>query len=310
MGEKQNEKLKEITERLERGILEIFTSERYREYLQVMSRFHNYSLNNTVLIAMQKPEATLVAGFQAWKTKFGRTVKKGEKGIRILAPAPCKVKKEKLDPVTKLPVIGEDGEPVTEEKVTIPFYRTAYVFDISQTEGRELPSSALDELTGNVEQYKDFFAALERVSPYPIAFEEIHSAAYGYCDFVDKRIVVDVGMSELQNLKTTIHEIAHARLHDFDRNAPKEERPKIDRNTGEVQAESVAYTVCQHYGLDTSDYSFGYVASWSSGKTLPELRKSLETIKDAAAEIINGIDSYFVEINQEFDVEKAYGTAV
>lgn len=243
MGKKQNEKLKEITERLERGILEVFMSEHYQEYLRVMSRFHNYSLNNTVLIAVQKPEATLVAGFQAWRTKFGRKVKKGEKGIRILAPAPCKVKKEKLDPVTKLPVIGENGKPVTEEKVIIPFYRTAYVFDISQTEGRELPSVAVDELTGNVEQYKDFFAALERVSPYPIAFEEIHSAAYGYCDFVDKRIVVDVGMSELQNLKTTIHEIAHARLHDFDRNAPKEEQPKIDRNTREVQA---LYSVFQN----------------------------------------------------------------
>ena len=236
MGKKQNEQLEKITEQLEQGILKLFSSERYMEYLRVMSQFHRYSPSNIALITMQRPDATLVAGFRAWREKFGRTVKKGEKGIRILAPAPCKVKKEKLDPVTKLPVIGEDGEPVTEEKVTIPFYRTAYVFDISQTEGRELPSIALDELTGNVEQYKDFFAALERVSPYPIAFEEIHSAAYGYCDFVDKRIVVDVGMSELQNLKTTIHEIAHARLHDFDRNAPKEERPKIDRNTGEVQA--------------------------------------------------------------------------
>ena len=301
-SEKPAEKLKEITDRLEQGITELFESERYREYLQVMSKFHNYSFNNTLLIAMQKPDASLVAGFSAWKNTFKRNVVKGEKGIKIIAPSPFKIKQEveKIDPQTQQPVIGRDGKPVTEEKeVTIPAYKVVSVFDVSQTEGRELPNIGVDMLTGDVEQYRDFFAALEKTSPVPISFEEIAGGAHGYYHLEEKRIAIDEGMSEIQTLKTAIHEIAHAKLHDIDLNAPKEEQgDRPDRRTREVQAESVAYTVCQHYGLDTSDYSFGYVAGWSSGRELAELKASLETIRSAAAEIINGIDAQLAELKK------------
>lgn len=300
MGKKQNEKLEEITARLEQGILELFDSERFKEYLRVMSKFHDYSLRNTILIAMQKPDATHVAGFRTWQTKFGRTVKKGEKGIRILAPIPRKItqEKEKLDPDTKLPVIGEDGEPVMEEKeIVIPRYTVVSVFDVSQTEGRELPDIAVDELAGDVARYGDFFAALEKVSPYTIIFAAIPGAGHGCCIYTSKCIVVDEGMSELQTLKTTIHEIAHAKLHDTNAEVQTEKQARVDRQTREVQAESVAYTVCQHYGLDTSEYSFGYVASWSSGRPLPELKSSLEVIRRTAAEIINGIDRHFAGLH-------------
>ena len=252
-----------------------------------MSKFHNYSFNNTLLIAMQKPDASLIAGFTAWKNQFQRNVKKGEKGIKIIAPSPFKIKQEmeKIDPQTQKPVIGRDGKPVTEEKeITIPAYKVVSVFDVSQTEGKELPDIAVDALTGDVEQYSDFFAALEKTSPVPIGFEKIEGGAHGYYHLEDKRIALDEGMSELQTLKTAIHEIAHAKLHDIDRNAPKDEQqPRVDRRTREVEAESVAYTVCQHYGLDTSDYSFGYVAGWSSGRELAELKSSLETIRSSTA---------------------------
>ena len=302
-SEKPAEKLKEITDRLEQGITELFESERYREYLQVMSKFHNYSFNNTLLIAMQKPDASLVAGFSAWKNTFKRNVVKGEKGIKIIAPSPFKIKQEveKIDPQTQQPVIGRDGKPVTEEKeVTIPAYKVVSVFDVSQTEGRELPNIGVDMLTGDVEQYRDCFAALEKTSPVPIGFEKIAGGAHGYYHLEEKRIAIDEGMSELQTLKTAIHEIAHAKLHDIDLNAPKEEQgDRPDRRTREVQAESVAYTVCQHYGLDTSDYSFGYVAGWSSGRELAELKASLETIRSAAAEIINGIDAQLAELKKD-----------
>ena len=281
---------------MEQGITELFDSERYKEYLRVMSKFHNYSFNNTLLIAMQKPDASLVAGFTAWKNQFQRNVKKGEKGIKIIAPSPFKIKQEmeKIDPQTQKPVIGRDGKPVTEEKeITIPAYKVVSVFDVSQTEGKELPDIAVDALTGDVEQYSDFFAALEKTSPVPIGFEKIEGGAHGYYHLEDKRIALDEGMSELQTLKTAIHEIAHAKLHDIDLNAPKDEQqPRVDRRTREVEAESVAYTVCQHYGLDTSDYSFGYVAGWSSGRELAELKSSLETIRSAAADIINSIDGH------------------
>ena len=302
-GENSADRLKEITDRLEQGIKELFESERYKEYLRVMSKFYNYSFNNTLLIAMQKPDASLVAGFTAWKNNFKRNVIKGEKGIRILAPAPFKVKREmeKLDPQTQQPIIGKDGKPVTEEQeVTIPAFKVVSVFDVSQTEGKELPNIGVDELTGDVEQYKDFFAALERTSPVPIGFEKIESGAHGYYHLEEKRIAIDEGMSELQTLKTAIHEVSHAKLHDIDLNAPKDEQQvRPDRRTREVEAESVAYTVCQHYGLDTSDYSFGYVAGWSSGKELTELKGSLETIRSAANEIINSIDEHLKEIQQE-----------
>ena len=300
-SEKPADKLKEITDRLENGIAGIFESEQYQAYLKTLSKFHNYSLNNTILIAMQKPDATHIAGYTAWKNDFGRQVNKGEKGIKILAPSPFKIKKEmdKIDPNTQRPVIGADGKPVTEEKeITIPAFKVVSVFDVSQTEGKELPTIGVDVLTGSVERYNDFFAALEKASPVPIAFENIEGSANGYFHLEDKRIAIKEGMSELQTLKTTIHEIAHARLHDKDTNS-KDEQPHADRNTREVEAESIAYTVCQHYGLDTSDYSFGYVAGWSGGKELTELKASLETIRSTAAELIKEIDGHFAELQQD-----------
>ena len=310
-SEKPAEKLKEITDRLEQGIAELFDSERYKEYLKVMSKFHNYSFRNTVLIAMQKPDASLLAGFSAWKNNFERNVMRGQKGIKIIAPSPYKIKQEmqKIDPHTQKPIIGKDGKPVTEEKeITIPAYKVVSVFDVSQTEGKELPDIAVDELTGDVDRYKDFFAALEKTSPVPIAFENIEGGSHGYYHLEDKRIAINEGMSELQTLKTAIHEIAHAKLHDIDLNAPKDEQqPHVDRRTREVEAESVAYTVCQHYGLDTSDYSFGYVAGWSSGRELSELKSSLETIRSAAAEIINSIDENLAELQKAQDKEQTAG---
>ena len=310
-SEKPTEKLKEVTDRLEQGITELFDSERYREYLRVMSKFHNYSFNNTLLIAMQKPDASLVAGFSTWKNNFGRNVIKGQKGIKIIAPSPYKVKQEmkKIDPHTQQPIIGKDGKPVTEEKeITIPAYKVVSVFDVSQTEGKELPDIAVDELTGDVERYRDFFAALEKTSPVPIGFEQIPGSSHGYYHLEDKRIAIQEGMSELQTLKTAIHEIAHAKLHDIDLNAPEnEQQPRVDRRTREVEAESVTYTVCQHYGLDTSDYSFGYVAGWSSGRELSELKNSLETIRSAAAEIINSIDETLAELSKAQDKEQTAG---
>ena len=302
-SEKPAEKLKEITDRLEQGITELFDSERYKEYLRVMSKFHNYSFNNTLLIAMQKPDASLIAGFSAWKNNFGRNVMKGQKGIKILAPSPFKIKKEmeKIDPQTGKAFIGKDGKPVTEEKeITIPAFKVVSVFDVSQTEGREIPNIAVNMLTGDVEHYKDVFAALEKTSPVPVGFEKIEGGAHGYYHLEDKRIALDEGMSELQTLKALIHEIAHAKLHDIDLNAPLEDlENRPDRRTREVQAESIAYTVCQHYGLDTSDYSFGYVAGWSAGRELAELKSSLETIRSTAAEIINSIDEHIAELQKE-----------
>ena len=307
-SEKPADKLKEITDRLEQGIKELFDSDRYKEYLRVMSKFHNYSFNNTLLIAMQKPDASLVAGFQSWKNNFKRNVVKGEKGIKILAPSPFKIRQEmeKIDPETQKPVIGADGKPVKEEKeITIPAFKVVSVFDVSQTEGKELPDITVDMLTGDVEHFKDVFAALEKTSPVPIGFEKIEGNSHGYYHLEEKRIAIDEGMSELQTIKTAIHEIAHAKLHDIDPNAPKEEQAdRPDRRTREVQAESVAYAVCQHYGLDTSDYSFGYVAGWSSGRELDELKSSLETIRSTAAEIINSIDEHLQEIQKEHDREQ------
>ena len=301
-SEKPAEKLKEITDRLEQGIAELFDSERYKEYLKVMSKFHNYSFRNTVLIAMQKPDASLVAGFSAWKNNFERNVMKGQKGIKIIAPSPYKIKQEmqKIDPHTQKPIIGKDGKAVTEEKeIQIPAFRVVSVFDISQTEGKELPALTY-ELTGNVEQYKDFFAALEKTSPFAIGFEALNDGIKGRCNYEEKRIFINEGMDELQNIKTAIHEIAHATLHDPGGDA--KDRPR--RNTREVEAESVAYAVCQHYGLDTSDYSFGYIAGWSSGKELAELKGSLETIRSTAANLIDTIDGHFAEIQQAQDKEQ------
>lgn len=295
-------KVKEITAQLEQGVKDLFESERYQSYLKAMSKFHDYSLNNTLLIVMQKPDASLVAGYGKWRDEFERHVKRGEKGIKILAPAPYTVKKEieKIDQDTGRPVMGADGKPVMEQQeVKIPAFKVVSVFDVSQTEGKEIPNIAADTLTGSVEQYEDFFKALEQTSPVPIGFEKIESGAHGYYHLEDKRIAIDEGMSELQTIKTLIHEIAHAKLHDIDLNAPEQQENRPTRRTREVEAESVAYTVCQHFGLDTSDYSFGYVAGWSSDKDIKELKASLEAIRTAASELITEINGNFTELQQQ-----------
>lgn len=302
-SEKQDDKVKEITDRLQKGIQKIFDSEQYKNYLRVMSSFHDYSLNNTLLIAMQKPDATLVKGFKAWQAKgIERHVKKGEKGIKIIAPAPFTVKqeKQKLDPAGK-PLFGEDGKPLVDvQEIKVPNYRVVSVYDVSQTDGKELPDISVDNLVANVEQYDDFFKALEKSSPVPIGFEQIDSGANGYFSLTgNKRIAIQEGESQLQTLKTAIHEIAHARLHDIDLNALKEEQNRVDRRTREVEAESVAYTVCQHFGLDTSDYSFAYIAGWSSNKEMSELKSSLETIQTAAKELITEIEGHFAELQKQ-----------
>ena len=300
-SEKPADKMKEITDRLEQGILGIYESDRYADYLRTMSKFHNYSFNNTILIAMQG--GSLVKGYKQWEKEFDRHVKPGEKAIKIIAPAPFTVKKqvEKIDPDTQKPVFDKDGKAVTEEKeIQIPAFRVVSVFDVSQTEGKELPDLGIKELTGDVEQYQDFFAALERTSPFDISFEALGGSVKGRCNYEENRIIINEGMDELQNIKTAIHEIAHATLHDPGGDA--KDRPR--RNTREVEAESVAYAVCQHYGLDTSDYSFGYIAGWSSGKELAELKGSLETIRSTAAKLIDTIDRHFAEIQQAQDKEQ------
>ena len=307
-SEKPAEKVKEITARLEQGVQAIFDSDRYKEFLTAMSKFHDYSLNNTILIAMQG--GNLVMGFRQWEKEFDRHVKKGEKGIKIFAPAPYKVKKlvDKIDPETRKPMLDREGKAIKEEKeITVPAFKVITVFDISQTEGKEFPDLSVKPLLADVEQYEDFFAALEKASPVPIAFEQITNGANGYFSLTDKRIAIKEGVSELQAVKTAIHEIAHAKLHDVDLNAPPEQQNRVDRHTCEVEAESVAYTVCQHFGLDTSDYSFGYVAGWSSGKEMTELKASLETIQTTAKELITEIEGHFTELQQQRQAEQEQG---
>ena len=299
-GQNSAERMKEITDRLETGIQELFESERYKAYLTTMSKFHSYSFNNTLLIAMQGGQ--LVAGYNKWRDDFHRNVKKGEKAIKILAPAPFKAKKEvqKLDAQGR-PVMGKDGKPVTEvQEIQVPAFKIVSVFDVSQTEGEPLPSIGVEELNGSVERYGEFFKALEQTSPVPIGFEDIPGGSHGYYHLTEKRIAIQEGMSELQTLKTAIHEIAHSKLHAIDPEAPAiEQGDRPDSRTREVQAESVAYAVCQHYGLDTSDYSFGYVAGWSSGKDLKELKASLETIRATAHELITTIDGHLAQLQKE-----------
>ena len=299
-GQNSAERMKEITDRLETGIQELFESERYKAYLTTMSKFHSYSFNNTLLIAMQGGQ--LVAGYNKWRDDFHRNVKKGEKAIKILAPAPFKAKKEvqKLDAQGR-PVMGKDGKPVTEvQEIQVPAFKIVSVFDVSQTEGEPLPSIGVEELTGSVERYGEFFKALEQTSPVPIGFEDIPGGSHGYYHLTEKRIAIQEGMSELQTLKTAIHEIAHSKLHAIDPEAPAiDQADRPDSRTREVQAESVAYAVCQHYGLDTSDYSFGYVAGWSSGKDLKELKASLETIRTTAHELITTIDGHLAQLQKE-----------
>lgn len=295
MAENRNaQQVREITDKLEQGIKELFESERFKEYLRTMSKFYNYSFNNTLLIAMQKPEATYVAGYTSWQRNFDRQVMKGEKGIKILAPAPYKAQeeREKIDPLTQKPVIGADGKAVTETiEVLRPAFKVVSVFDVSQTDGKELPDIIVDELKGTVENYEAFFDALKQESPVSISFEDIPGGAKGFFSPVESRIAIQEGMSEIQTVKTAIHEIAHAKLHAFKPDEKAAPEDKKDRHTKEVEAESVAYTVCQRYGIETSDYSFGYIAGWSSGKETKELKSSLDTIRKTAAEMIEGIDA-------------------
>lgn len=292
----QSQQIKEITDKLEQGVKDLFESDNYKNYLKTMSRFTSYSLNNTLLIAMQKPDATLVASYGTWK-HFNRQVLKNSKSIKIIAPCPYKKKVEtEITDTDGKKVLGKDGKPITKEseKVLMGF-KVANVFDYAQTGGEPLPELA-HKLDGSVDGYSDFMLALEQFAPVPIEFKAIDGSANGYYHLIDKNIVVDADMSQMMHCKTAIHEITHALLHDKDNGLEKDALP--DKQTKEVQAESVAYTVCQYYNLDTSDYSFGYVAGWSSNKDLKELKSSLETIRQTAQTIISGIDQKLDAIRQ------------
>ncbi|MBR2820254.1 MAG: hypothetical protein IKD91_00070 [Clostridiales bacterium] len=305
--EVRKNKVQEITDRLETGIKELFDSEKYVTWLNTMSKFHEYSLNNTILIAMQRPDATMVAGYTQWQKDFERNVNKGEKAIRILAwnPHKEKVERDKIDPETHEPVKDENGNTVKEiAEVQRPSYKVVNVFDVSQTEGKEIPTLAT-ELQGNVRNFQDFFEALKKTCPVPIEFENINGSARGYFHQKDQRIAIQEGMSEIQTIKTAIHEMAHQKLHSVEQEnnqsyqSKKQEEKAQTRSEKEVEAESVAYTVCQHFGIDTSDYSFGYVAGWSQGKEMAELKASLLTIRRAAASMIDDIEGHIKEIHLE-----------
>lgn len=302
----QFEKVKAITDQLEAGIKALFESDAFKNYLSTLSKFHDYSLNNTILIAMQKPDATLVAGYTAWQKQFGRQVQKGETGIKILAPTPYKKKMEvdRIDPATGKAVLNPDGSRAKELKeIMVPAFKVVNVFDVSQTDGRPLPTIGVDELTGDVHGFEMFAEALKQSCPVPIAFENIDSGAKGYYHTVDHRIAIQEGMSEVQTVKTMIHEMAHQKLHSIDPKELSREEPRLTRNAKEVEAESVAYTVAQHYGIETSDYSFAYIAGWSEGKDTPELKASLDRIRKAADEMITGIDTQLQILQREKTAE-------
>lgn len=309
------DRLRKITDSIEQGIKDLFEGEKYRQYLRTMSRFHRYSVNNTLLIAMQRPDATHVAGFSKWRDQFGRHVRKGEKGIQIIAPTPYKKKVDavKLDPDTKTPVLDQNGNAIMEEiEIKIPMFRVVSVFDVSQTEGRSLPEIVSD-LTGDVQQYDAFMDALRRASPVPVSIEPIAPTTDGYFSLTEQSITIREGMSEVQTVCAAVHEIAHAKLHNYAMANTKsevyEETPKKDQRTKEVEAESIAYAVCQYYGIETAENSFGYIAGWSKGKDLEELRASLETINQTASEIIVDIDRLFIQLCEkrgtEISVENA-----
>ena len=365
MAEKQSnrDRLKEITDSIEKGIQELFQSEKYRQYLRTMSRFHKYSVNNTMLIYMQKPDATVVAGFNKWRDQFGRNVLKGEKGIKIIAPTPYKKKIEeaKLDPDTKLPMLDADGKAIMEEKeIKIPMYKPVTVFDVSQTEGKPLPQLAAD-LTGNVQNYEVFMEAVKRSAPVPVFMEDL-TGMDGYYNDENRRIAVRTGMSEVQTVCAAIHEIAHSLLHshsketnevtpswkvvmvseggtkhDFSSGFKTEAEANhfaeaenwryldenrfewrleveedlsavkaaaLSRNTEEVQAESISYAVCAYFGIETGENSFGYIATWSKGKELPELKASLETINRTASGLITDIDRNYKALMKERGLDK------
>ena len=297
-------KLDTIMKSLEEGVEKVFTSEQYQMYLQTMAKFHNYSFNNTLLIAMQRPDATLLAGYQTWQKKFHRHVKRGEKGIKIIAPVPVKEKRqvEKIDEETQEIVIGIDGQPETEtvERI-LPRFRVTTVFDVSQTEGEPLPTLEVNELVGDVFIYEDFMKGLEEISPVPFQFQEIDSGAKGYYSNAEKLVAIQTGMSQAQTMKTAVHETAHAILHD--RDVMEENGITKDRMTKEVESESVAYVVCNHFGLDTSDYSFNYVAGWSSDKEMPELRSSMDTIRLTSSQLIADITEKLLELQKTRKLE-------
>ena len=303
----QYDKVKEITEKLEAGIRDLFDSENYKNWLRTMSRFHSYSVNNTILIHLQKPDATLVASYLSWQRNFGRQVNKGEQAIRILAPAPYKKKIEtdRLDPATGRVVLDSDGTAVKEvREILVPNYKVVNVFDVSQTEGKELPTIGVDELDGSVKDYASLIEALKKTCPVPIGFENIRSGAKGYFHTVENRIAIQEGMSEVQTVKTLIHEMAHQKLHSLH---PGEGEPeeKLTRSRKEVEAESVAFIVSYHYGIDTSDYSFGYIAGWSDGKDNKEFKESLSRIQKAADEMITDIDERVEELRREFEPKQS-----
>ena len=287
----QKERIKEITDQLEAGIQELFESDKFKDYLTCMSKFHNYSLNNTILIAMQRPNATLIAGYKAWQKDHDRTVRKGEHGIKILAPCKYKV------------TVESEKEGEAPKELEYLKFKITYVFDISQTEGKELPSLGIDELSGGVDDYRSMYKALLRVCPVPIVQEEIKGGAKGYYSDAEQRIAIQAGMSEMQTIKTMVHEIAHQKMHS---SGNRTLDMPIDRRTKEVEAESVAYTVCQKLGLDTSDYSFGYIAGWSSGRDVKELKASLERIRSAADELITAIDKQLDHFRKR-EIERAKG---
>ena len=301
----EKQRVQELTDKLEQGLQDLFNSDSYRNYLSTMSKFHNYSFHNTLLIAMQKSDATLVAGYKAWQKNFERHVNKGEKAIRILAPAPYKIKEErdKIDPLTQELLLDKDGNPQKEEvEITIPAFRAVSVFDLSQTDGKPIPELTAKELLSDVEGYQDMIRAVEAISPVPIELEEIAGDSKGYYDREAKRIAVQENMSESQTLKTMIHEVAHSKLHS--KEVEQDEQMRKDRNTKEVEAKSVAYTVCQHFGIDTSDYSFGYIAGWSSGRDTKELRSSMDTIRKTASELITGIEEQLQELQRDREVSQ------
>ncbi len=296
------ERLKEITASIEASIQDLFQSERYMDYLRTMSRFHRYSVNNTILIHAQRPDATLVAGFNRWRDQFGRNVKRGEKGIKIIAPTPFKkkVEKEKLDPDTKLPMRDKDGNIIMEEKeIKIPMFKIVSVFDVSQTEGEPLPD-IVGTLTGDVQNYEVFMEALRRSSPVPIEMKPLAPDTDGLFSIDKQRISIREGMSEVQTVSAVIHEITHSKLHNYKKDSPDAK----DRSTEEVEAESVSFAVCAYYGIQTGENSFGYIANWSQDKELPELRASLETINKTASELIDDIDRHYADICKEQDMQR------
>jgi len=307
MAEKTSikEQIKKLTDQIEAGIKALFQSgnlEKYQAYLRTMSHFHHYSVNNQMLIFSQCPHATLVAGYQKWQNQFSRHVLRGEKGISILAPTPYKIKveKEKLDPDTKLPLLDADGNTITEEKeVQIPMFRPVKVFDVSQTDGKPLPErvqSPVAELTGNVEHYEAFMEALRRISPVPIEMKPLSNDLDGFFSPSKQSITLRAGMSEVQTVCAAVHEIAHSKLHDYAKQPNSQ--PK-DSNTEEIEAESIAYTVCAYFGIETSANSFGYVATWSKDKDLKAFKDSLDTIRKTSSELISGVEQQFKEICKE-----------